>query len=323
MTDVLILGGTGWLSGRIAQQWLEAGARVTCLARGGRPAPDGARLVVADRTAADPYAAVSGHAWDEVVDISSDPAAVAGAVDSIGARAAHYTYISSLSVYARADVVGTDESAPLAEPAQPGDEYDYARAKSAAEQAARTLGEKVAVVRPGLIVGPGDPTDRFGYWPARFALAADEPVLVPAAEGLASQVIDVDDVADFVVDAGATAWVGTVNAIAPTRPLADTLATIRAVAGHTGQVVAASPDQLLTHNVAYWAGPRSLPLWLPPDMPGFATHDGSAYRAAGGRIRPLEETVARVLTDERARGLDRDRAAGLTRDDELAIIAAL
>lgn len=324
MTDVLILGGTGWLSGRIARSWVDAGADVTCLARGGRPAPDGARLVVADRTAGDAYRAVADRDWNEVVDISSDPGAVAAAVAVLGDRAAHWTYVSSLSVYARADVVGADESAPLAEPAAPGDEYDYARAKSAAERSVRSLGdERVAVVRPGLIVGPGDPTDRFGYWPSRFALTADGPVLVPSAEGLASQVIDVDDVADFIVDAGVRAWTGTVNAIAPTRPLADTLALIREVAGHTGAVVAATPDQLLEHDVAYWAGPRSLPLWLPADMPGFATHDGSAYRAAGGRIRPLAETVARVLDDERARGLDRDRAAGLTRDEELAIIAAL
>lgn len=324
MTDVLVLGGTGWLGGRIVQHWLDAGATVTCLARGGRPAPEGARLVTADRTAPDAYAALADRDWDEVVDISSDPAAVTAAVAALGTRAAHWTYISSLSVYARSDLVGADESAPLAEPAEPGDEYDYSRAKSAAERAVRTIGaERVAIVRPGLIVGPGDPTDRFGYWPARFALAGDEPVLVPTGDDLSAQVIDVDDVASFAADAGARAWTGTVNAIAPTRPLAEVLAVIRAVAGHTGPVVAATPEQLISHDVGYWAGPRSLPLWLPAEMPGFATHDGRAYGAAGGGIRPLDETVERVLADERSRGLDRPRDAGLTRAEELEIIAAL
>lgn len=188
----------------------------------------------------------------------------------------------------------------------------------------RTLGEdRVAIVRPGLIVGPGDPTDRFGYWPARFALAGDGPVLVPSGEHLASQVIDVDDVAAFVADAGARAWSGPVNAIAPARPLADTLGIIREVAGHTGPLVAATAEQLRAHDVAYWAGPRSLPLWLPAEMPGFAAHDGRAYAAAGGRIRPLAETAGRVLADERGRGLDRPRQAGLTRAEELEILAAL
>lgn len=89
MTDVLVLGGTGWLSGRIAQRWLDAGVGVTCLARGGRPAPAGARLVTADRTAPDAYAALAERDWDEVVDISSDPAAVTAAVAALGDRAAH------------------------------------------------------------------------------------------------------------------------------------------------------------------------------------------------------------------------------------------
>lgn len=323
MTRVLLLGGTGWLSGRIAERWVDAGASVTCLARGGRPAPVGARLVVADRAAPGAYAEVAGEEWDEVIDISSDPAAVAAAVAALGARAAHWSYVSSLSVYADNGDVGADESAALAVPAEPGDEYDYSRAKSAAEAAVRKLGERAVIVRPGLIVGPGDPTDRFGYWPARFALAGSGPVLAPDAEGLSAQVIDIDDLADFVVAAARRDWTGTVNAIGPSMPLGDMLGVARAVAGHTGDLRTAAPDWLEGQGVSHWAGPRSLPLWLPADMPGFATRRGDAYRAAGGRIRPLEETVERVLADERERGLDRARSAGLTRAEELDLLAAL
>ena len=103
MTAVLVLGGTGWLSGRVARGWVEQGADVTCLARGGRSAPDGARLVTADRDLPGAYDAVADRDWDEVVDISSDAAHAASAVAALADRAAHWTYISTISVYADSD----------------------------------------------------------------------------------------------------------------------------------------------------------------------------------------------------------------------------
>ena len=211
MTDVLILGGTGWLSGRVARAWTDAGASVTCLARGGRPAPEGAELIVADRAEPGAYDDVAAREWDEIVEISSIPEFVAEAVGALAERTRHWTYVSSLSVYATNDEVGADESAPLSEPARRGDEYDYSRAKAAAESSVRSaLGDRAAIVRPGLIVGPGDPTDRFGYWVARLALAGQDDVLAPTLEGLTTQVIDVDDLTDFIVRRGARglAWDG-------------------------------------------------------------------------------------------------------------------
>ncbi len=324
MANVLVLGGTGWLSGRVASRWLERGAAVTCLARGGRPAPDGATLVVADRAEPDAYASVDQTEWDEVVDISSIPEHVSTAVDALASRARHWTYISSLSAYADDDAVGADESAPLHEPAVPGEEYDYGRAKSAAEASVRAgMGDRAAIIRPGLIVGPGDPTDRFGYWVGRFALAGSEPVLAPTVEGLTAQVIDVDDLAEFIVDRGASRWHGVANATGDSIALGALLALARETAGHTGHVDEADDDWLTAHDVAHWAGPRSLPLWLPRDMPGFATRSIAAYRAAGGHLRDLRETLERTLSDERDRGLDRERKSGLSRADELALLAEL
>lgn len=81
-----------------------------------------------------------------------------------------------------------------------------------------------------------------------------------------------------------------------------------------------SDGWLEAHDVQYWMGERSLPLWLPVDMPGFMRRDNSAYRAAGGSFRPLDETIRDVVDDERARGLNRARRAGLNRDDERALI---
>lgn len=285
MTDVLILGGTGWLSGRIARRWQDAGAAVTVLARGGRDAPAGTRLVVADRERDDAYTAVADREWD---------------------------------------VAGADESAALAVAAEPGDPYDYRREKAAAEQAVTAaLGRRAAVVRPGLIVGQGDPTDRFGYGVARLAAAAAEPVLIPDAPGARVQVIDVDDLTDFVVEVGAARFTGAVNAVGDSLPLEAVLAIARSVAGHTGALVPASAPWLVAHGVGYWAGERSLPLWLPDDVPGFATRANGTYRILGGRHRPLEDVLRRVLADERERGLDRPRSAGLTRADERELLDAL
>lgn len=319
MTDVLILGGTGWLSGRIARRWLDAGARVTCLARGDRPAPDGAVLVRGDRDDSRVYDLLDRE-WDEVVDISSRADHVRDAVDALGDRAAHWTYISSISVYADADEQGADESARLEEPAQEGDEYEYAAQKVAAEQAVRDLGERAHIIRPGLVVGPGDPSDRFGYWAAAFARAGADAVLTPSAEGRFAQVIDVDDLAEF---AASTELSGIRNAIGDPHPLADVLAAFRTATEYTGELVIADDSWLEAHGIQHWMGERSLPLWLPIEWSGFMTHSNAAYTTAGGPHTPLVTIVGRVLDDERARGLDRPRRAGLSRIEERELLARL
>ncbi|WP_106813619.1 NAD-dependent epimerase/dehydratase family protein [Microbacterium timonense] len=324
MTDVLILGGTGWLSGRVAESWADAAASVTCLARGARPAPYGTTLVVADRDHPDAYAAVADRDWDEIVDVSSDPAHVGAALGALGERAKHWTYVSTVSVYASHDERGADESAGLLAPPAAGEPEDYGQAKVHAEAAVRAaLGHRAAIVRPGLIVGPGDPTDRFGYWAARFALADAGDVLVPDAADLGTQVIDVEDLAAFVQVLGRERWTGVVNAVGDPVPLERVLAEAREIAGHTGRAVSASDEWLTEQGVAFWMGPRSLPLWLPRDMPGFWTRSNTAYRLLGGRLRPLRDTLERTLADERTRGLDRERRAGLTRADELELLAQL
>ncbi|CAH0161315.1 hypothetical protein SRABI76_01043 [Microbacterium oxydans] len=319
MTKVLILGGTGWLSGRIARRWVDAGAAVTCLAPGTRPVPDGAMLVQGDRDRSDAYVDLAG-VWDVVVDVSSREAHVGDAVDALGQSAERWVFVSSMSVYADDATVGADESAPLHAPARRGAEYDYAAEKVAAENHARRLGNRALIVRPGLIVGDGDPSDRFEYWAAAFARADDGPVLVPPRADRYCQVIDVDDLAAFIVEAAVT---GVVNAIGDRYPLAEVLSSIREAAGHTGAVVEAGERWLLDHDVEYWAGERSLPLWLPAEMTGFMTRSNAAYLRSGGELRPIVETISRVLEDERVRGIHRERRAGLTRTDELALLDAL
>lgn len=322
MSDVLILGGTGWLSGRVAEEWLARGDAVVCLARGGRPAPNGARLVMGDRDDPNAYDAVSGREWDEVVDVSANVGHVEAAVKALADSARHWTYVSTVSVYAANDQPGADESAEVVAPATGEDEPDYGQAKAAAEASVwAAMGDRAAIVRPGLIAGTGDTTDRFGYWIARFARHDAGDVLVPEAHGRAVQVIDVDDLARFLVHGGSTGWVGTANAVGDSLSLEQFLGEARDIAAHTGALVTASDEFLTAHDVVHWSGPRSLPLWLPREMTGFAARSNAVYVRVDGRLAPMKETLTRVLIDERSRGLDRSRRAGLSRADELEILA--
>lgn len=320
MTNALILGGTGWLSGRIARRLLDDGVAVTCLARGGRAAPEGAALTIGDRDDDTAYDAVRGRDWDHVIDISSRADHVAAAVAALGAGAARWTYVSSMSAYSDDETVGADERAPVHTAAAPGDEYEYGPQKVAAEEAVRALGDRALVVRPGLIVGAGDPSDRFGYWAAAFARAGAGPVLVPDVQERSFQVIDVDDLAEYIVGSTAT---GTVNTIGDRHPLGDVLSAVRAAAGHTGELKTAEDDWLEAHGVGFWAGERSLPLWLPADMTGFMTRSNDLFLSTGGSLRPLADTIVAVLADERQRGVDRERRAGLTRAEERELLTAL
>lgn len=317
----LVLGGTGWLGRAIVREHLALGAEVTCLARGeSGTVPDGARFVRVDRRHADAYDTVRG-AWDEVVELSAAPDLVQPALAALADDAAHWTLVSTVSVYARNDEPGADESAALVDPADP---TEYGPGKVAAERSTAARlgasggGGRLSVVRPGLVVGPGDPSDRFGYWPAR--LQGTGPVLTPTTAGRFVQVVDVGDLAAWTAAAARTAHVGVVNAVGAAVPMDDFLRTVGGVGGFDGETVAVEDDALLARDVRYWAGPRSLPLWLPRSDAAFAQRSGVAWHAAGGRSRPLASTVAAVLDDERARGVDRPRRSGLTRAEADAVI---
>ncbi|MBF4606382.1 NAD-dependent epimerase/dehydratase family protein [Curtobacterium sp. VKM Ac-1393] len=319
MRRVLVLGGTGWLGRAIVDALIAEGAEVVCLARGTSGAvSDGARLVGVDRRSPGAYEQVRGD-WDEVIELTHEPEMVLPALDALADRAAHWTLISSVSVYARNDEVDADETAALVDPL---DLVQYADAKVAAEQAASThLSSRLLIARPGLIIGPGDPSDRFGYWPARFSRSG--PVLVPTTAGRFVQAVDVRDLARWVVRAAGAGRVGVVNAVGAAIPMGDFFRMVVDVTGHDGEVVEVEDDALLEQDVAYWAGPRSLPLWLPMSDVGFAQRSGHAFHQAGGLVRPLPELLADVLADERARGVDRTRRSGLTAREEAAVLRSI
>jgi nucleoside-diphosphate-sugar epimerase len=326
--NILVLGGTAWLGREVVLAALEQGHAVTALARGeSGSVPGAAQLVRADRGMPEAYDAVADHDWDVVVDVARQPSHVRGAVAALGARARSWVFVSSCSVYAQDDSPGDDESAALHPPHEADDAgwETYGARKVACESAVlAALGDRALVARSGLIAGPGDHTDRTGYWPLRFAhpATADGTVLVPDAE-LATQVVDVRDLAAWLVTAGAAGARGVVNASGPVVPLESHLGTARAVAGHTGEVVPVSQDWLLGHDVQPWSGPRSLPLWLPlPDYAGFMARDTSSAQALGLRTRPLAQTLADTLEWELSHGPNRPRKAGLSPAEEDELLRA-
>ena len=322
---ILVLGGTAWLGGEVARQAVAAGDQVVCLARGSSgDVPPGARLVRADRSQASAYDEVRDRDWDAVVDVSWQPGMVRSALKALGPRARHWTYVSSCSAYADQSVPDTAEDAALL-PALQGDEAareEYGEAKVACELACQgAVGDRLLVARAGLIGGYGDRSDRFGYWPGRFARGGE--VLVPDARELAAQTIDVEDLAAWLLRCAREAVTGTFNAVGEVRTLGEVLDAARVAAGHDGEVVPVGSQWLAEQGVEEYMGPESVPLWIvAPDFAGFSRRDGSAAVAAGLRHRPLTSLVERALAWERELGLDRERRAGLSPAREAELIAA-
>ncbi|MDQ2757136.1 MAG: NAD-dependent epimerase/dehydratase family protein [Actinomycetota bacterium] len=330
--EVLVLGGTAWLGRAVARHALALGHDVTCLARGeSGSVASGARLVVADRSSSgthDPYAAVSGKDWDLVVELTWQPGFAIGALTMLSERSRHWAYVSSGSVYADHSVLGGGQEQPLLAPlaSQQASREEYGAAKVACEHAvALARGADALVARSGLIAGYGDSSDRFGYWVGRCALAVQDagPLLVPERTARGAQVVDVVDLAGWLVDAGLRGQTGTVDAYGPRRTLEDVVAAAARVSGFRGPRVPVSDVFLREQGVAQYMGERSLPLWMADEeWQGFSAHDDGSAVEAGLVTRPLEETTRAALAWERVLGLSRTgRTAGLDRDDELELVA--
>ncbi|MGO1050727.1 NAD-dependent epimerase/dehydratase family protein [Crossiella sp. CA198] len=329
---ILVLGGTIFLSKAVAEEALRRGHEVVCAVRGvSGQVPAGAVTAVVDRSAPEGLAALAGERFDAVVDVAriSFPW-VRDALEKLAKTAAHWTFVSTISVYADNATPGQGVDGKLVEPlvddaaglptAEVGERYG--RIKVASENAVREVfGEDAFIPRPGLITGPGDLSDRFGYWPARFARGGR--VLLPDVPGLPFQHIDARDFAAWIVLAAEQRLGGTFDAISTPSPLPEFLGEIRAAVGTPIEPVPADEARLAELKVAPWGGPRSLPLWLPPDYQGMASHQAQPALDAGLTIRSTAETTLDTLAWERELGLDRARKAGLSAAEEAEVLARL
>ena len=293
---LLVLGGTVFLSRAVAADAVARGHEVTCAARGeSGTVPEGARHVKFDRHAPE-WTTLEGE-WDAVVDVARTPSWVASALDHLAD--AHWTFVSSISVYAdHATPGGTPDTLPVLPPITEDVEQDtaekYGASKVACEQDVLARAREALVIRPGLIVGPGDPSGRFAYWPDRLAEGAD--VLAPESPDRDTQCIDVRDLAAWIVTCGEQRLTGVYDATGRAVRLGDLVDEVVAAVGGNANVVWASADFLLDRDVSHWAGPRSLPLWLPDDARGMTSHDVTAAFEAGLITRPIGETAVDTLT---------------------------
>jgi 2'-hydroxyisoflavone reductase len=299
---ILILGGTQFVGRHIIEAAQARDHRVTLFNRGRTNAelyPQVEKLR-GDRDGA--LDALRGRAWDAVIDTSGYvPRIVGQSAGLLRDAVQRYLFISTISVYASLAEPGVNEDSALATLADYSVEAitgeTYGGLKVLCERTVQdAYGARALIVRPGLIVGPHDPTHRFTYWPARMADAdrCGGEVLAPDEPGHLTQFIDARDLAEWCVRLLEADAAGVYNATGPDYPLTlgAVFAACRAAAGTDVRFTWADEDFLLAQGVIPF---RDLPLWVPVSEAGFGAVDISRALAAGLTFRPLDVTARDTL----------------------------
>ncbi len=295
MARILILGGTRFLGRHIAEQALAAGHELTLLHRG-RSQPGlfpQAQHLIADRD--HDLSALHGRSWDVAIDTSAYvPRQMHELATALAGRVGQYQLVSTISVYERFEALGTNEDAPLKRLDNPAaetvDSNTYGGLKALCEAQARAhFGARCLISRPGLLVGPHDPTGRFTWWVQRL-LRGDE-VLAPGDPRAPVQFIDARDVAAWLLLQAANGTRGVFNLNGPDGLLTmgEMLNTLREVLNPDARLTWVAEPFLLGHQVAPWT---ELPVWLPGASQDMHRTSTARAQAHGLRCRPLAQTVA-------------------------------
>jgi 2'-hydroxyisoflavone reductase len=323
---LLVLGGTRFLGRHLVEAARARGHEVTLFNRG-RTNPElhpGLERITGDRDGG--LGALGARTWDAVVDPSGFfPRLVGASARALAGAVGRYLFISSISVYAEPVPRGADEAAPVARVADPNVESleggAYGALKALCEQAVRdAFGERAIVVRPGLIVGPHDTTDRFPYWPRRMARGGE--VLAPGEPTAPTQFIDVRDLAAFMLRLLERGVAGTFNATGPAEPLTlgRCLERIAAAVGAEPKLTWVSEEFLKAQGIEPWL---QMPLWVHAADSAFETVSITRALAAGLEFRPLEDTARDTLAWERSLVNDsRPASPALTPEREAEVLAA-
>jgi 2'-hydroxyisoflavone reductase len=336
---ILILGGTIFLGRHLVDAALERGHEVTLFNRG-QHGPDlypRIERLLGDRRG--DLQALGGRQWDAVIDTNGYvPSVVLASARLLAGAIGQYVFISTVSVYADVSVIGVDENAPVltmtpeqlreVESIVPPAKGTVARAygehygalKALCEQAVEEyLPGRVLTVRPGLIVGPYDYSDRFTYWPARIARGGE--VLALGRPERSVQLIDARDLAEWIIRMVEAGQMGTYNATGPAEPLSmgQILDACKQVSGSDATFTWVDEAFLLGEKVQPWS---QLPLWLPeePELAGFNALGIERALAAGLTFRPIVETARDTLTWDATRPVGEERQAGLAADEEARLL---
>jgi 2'-hydroxyisoflavone reductase len=297
---ILVLGGTKFLGRAGVAAALERGHEVTLFNRG-ETNPDlfpEAEKLRGDRT--EDLSPLEGREWDAVIDPSGYfPHVVRQSAEALHGSVGRYLFVSSVSVYADFSS-GPDEDAPRAELGDmPADEMlpeyeNYGALKALAEDAVwEVYGDRATIVRPGLIVGPHDPTGRFTYWPHRVARGGE--MVVPAPPDRTVQFVDARDLGRWIVELLERDEGGAFNATRAGVPWSELIESARAVTGSDAEPVWIPDEFLQQHEVGEW---MEVPMWLAdPEWVGMNQADVSRAESAGLTHRPLEDTIRGTLDE--------------------------
>jgi 2'-hydroxyisoflavone reductase len=334
---LLILGGTRFLGRHLVTAAQVRGHEVTLFNRGNYSTEDLGPIESIQGDRHTELHKLQGRRWDAVVDTSGHlPRAVRAAAEVLGDKVERYVFVSTQNVYKDVSVPGIDETYPLRSltseqlerantidtSGQPSYGELYGGLKALCEQAAEhVMPNRVLIIRPGLIVGPHDYTDRFTYWPVRVARGGD--VLAPGRPERSIQLIDVRDLAEWTISMIERKATGAYNAhgLPNTLTMQGLLEECKSITGSDAQFTWVSEDFLLQENVAAWS---TLPLWLPeeaaPHLQGFMFISPEKAVAAGLNFRPLRDTISDTLTWRQTNLTNDDLKAGLDRDKERALL---